>query len=222
MVPSLFLLSGYDIKKAIGTSLSAIIPAAFVGAATHYVINSSNIFFLAAVFLAAGSVAGSWAGSFIVRRLHSRILTVSFSIFLAATGLKQLGLFHIPATVDSNILQWPFLLLLGSLAGTCSAMFGVGGGVLLVPFLSIFFGLNMHQAIATSLIVIVPTSIAGVFFHSKFNNVEISALRYIVPSSFFGAVSGAVLSNRFSSPDLQLIFGAFLIIISISLFFKKQ
>ena len=222
MVPALSLLFGYAIKRAIGTSLATIVPAALVGAVTHYIINSGNILFISALFIALGSLAGAKMGAIIVNRIHSRLLVVLFALLLFLIGLRQLGIVKLPTDALANVSLWPFLIVLGLLAGTTSALFGIGGGVVMVPCLSLFFGFDMHQAIATSLTVIVPTTLAGAFFHAGFDNINKDALPFLVPAALAGSVFGAILSNMVSSGSLQFVFGTVIIVFSARMLFRKD
>ena len=60
-----------------------------------------------------------------------------------------------------SIFSFILLLAGGFIAGTFGALLGLGGGVLLIPFLVIVLGIPMHQAIATSIIAVIATSSAG-------------------------------------------------------------
>lgn len=222
IVPALILIFRYDIKKAIGTSLATIVPAAFVGVITHYAINSSNIKFLIALFVIIGSIIGAKFGAKLANKLSSKILKKLFALLLLFVGLKLTGILNIPTEVVSNISIYPLLIILGLVAGLASALFGIGGGLIMVPVLNLFFGLSIHEAIATSLTVIVPTTFAGAMFHKKFNNLNLKAIKLLIPASLIGAVLGAVVANNIPSSILKIIFGIFMILISTKIFLQKK
>ena len=221
MVPALVLFFGYEIRKSVGTSLATIVPAALVGAITHYLIKSGNIQFVTALLIIPGSIAGAKLGAILVNKINGRLLRSLFALLLLFIGLKQTGIISIPTGHISSVNIYPLLIILGLVAGTASALFGIGGGVVLVPALSLLFGLSMHQAIATSLAVIVPTAFAGAVFHSKFDNIDTGAIKFLIPASLAGAVSGAVFSNMTSPAALQFIFGLALILVAAKLLLKK-
>ncbi len=211
LVPSLVLFFDYEVKKAVGTSLATIVPAALVGVATNYLIKSDNIRFAAALLIVLGAIAGAKLGAVIANKISGRLLKTLFAVLLLFVGLKQMGVLNIPTGRIANIDAYPLLIILGLVAGMSSALFGIGGGIVMVPALSLLFGLSMHQAIATSLTVIVPTALAGAVFHSRLDNINIGAMRFLMPASLVGAVLGAVISNRLSPDILQFIFGILLI-----------
>ena len=109
-------------------------------------------------------------------------------------------------------------LFVGLLAGFSSAALGIGGGVIMVPVLVLFFGLTMHEAIPTSLAVIVPTSLAGTIFHKKFDNINMEAIKFMIPSALLCAILGAIVANKLPSPTLKMIFGIFMILCSFRIF----
>ena len=219
IVPALILLFGYEIKKAIGTSLATIVPAAFVGIVTHYIIKSGNIKFLIVLFVVIGSVIGAKFGAKLANKINSKILTGLFALLLLFVGLKITGIINLPTETVSN-LTIPLLIILGLVAGSASALFGIGGGIILVPGLNLFFGLSIHEAVATSLTIILPTTFAGAVFHRKFNNINTKVLKFLIPLSLIGAVFGAVAANSLPSIALKTIFGIFMILCSVKIFFS--
>lgn len=218
LVPMLLILLHYEIKKAMGTSLATIVPTAFVGIITHYSMESSNIKLLTALFVIMGSIAGTKFGAILVNKIRSKILKRLFALLLLFVGLKLTNIINIPTEAVSNITVYPLLIALGLVAGSSSALFGIGGGVIMVPVLNLFFGLSMHEAIATSLTVILPTTFAGALFHKKFDNINDAALKFLIPTALIGAVFGAYVANSLPSNTLRIIFGIFMILCSIRIF----
>ena len=222
MVPALTLLFKLDIKKAVGISLSTIIPVATVGVITYCVLNCSYIRIFVALLIAVGSVVGAKYGVTIASKISSSFLTKLFSILLLFVGLKLIGIVDIPLGANSNSIIYPLLVVLGLFAGLSSAMFGIGGGVIMVPALNLFFGLTIHESIATSLTVIIPTTIAGAFFHNKINGISKREVKFLIPMAIVGAVVGALTANNLPAVTLKFIFGLFLIVCSFVIFFQKR
>ena len=222
LVPALMLLFHYRIKKAIGTSLATIAPTAFVGIITHYIIKSGNIKFLMVLFIIIGSITGAKFGAKLANKLDGKLLTKLFALLLLFVGLKLTGIIRIPTETISNVTVYPLLIILGLIAGSGSALFGIGGGVILVPALNLFFGLTIHEAIATSLTVILPTTLAGSIFHKKFDNIDILGVKFLIPLALIGAIFGAITANALPSAVLKIIFGVFMILCSLRIFFKKD
>jgi uncharacterized membrane protein YfcA len=107
--------------------------------------------------------------------------------------------------------------LLGLLAGFLAGLFGIGGGMIIVPVLVLLFsshGFPEHlvpiMAIATSLATIVLTSIASVWAHYRLGAVIWPKVLRLMPGVMLGAVLGAVIADHIASEWLRYIFIAYL------------
>ena len=107
------------------------------------------------------------------------------------------------------------LVLIGVVAGFFSALFGVGGGIVIVPMLLVLLRWDIRNATATSLAAIGITATAGVVTYVVHGEVEpIYALLVGVPAAF-GAAGGATLQQRLPVRTLSLLFAALLVAIAI-------
>jgi uncharacterized membrane protein YfcA len=102
------------------------------------------------------------------------------------------------------------LLTIGSAAGILAGLFGVGGGVIIVPALILVLGFSEHKATGTSLAVLLPPiGIAAFVEYYRHQNVDIPAALIIAAAAIIGAWLGALMANRLSGPMLRLAFGVF-------------
>jgi uncharacterized protein len=107
------------------------------------------------------------------------------------------------------------LVLIGLVAGFFSALFGVGGGIVIVPLLLLVAGWEMRSATATSLAAIGITATAGVVTYVVHGEVRpVYALLVGVPAAF-GALGGATLQQRVPVRTLSYIFAAVLVAIAV-------
>ena len=107
------------------------------------------------------------------------------------------------------------LVLIGLVAGFFSALFGVGGGVVIVPLLLLFLKWDIRSATATSLAAIGITATAGVITYVTHGQVEpLYALLVGVPAAA-GAVGGATLQQRVPVRTLSFLFAGLLVAIAI-------
>jgi uncharacterized membrane protein YfcA len=111
--------------------------------------------------------------------------------------------------------------LIGLLGGLSSGMFGVGGGVVMVPAMIYFMRLTAHQAVATSLIVIVPTALIGALKHNHAGHVVWPTGLALIPTALVGGFLGAWLTQFIRGDDLKRAFGGFLILVGLRLLFFK-
>jgi uncharacterized membrane protein YfcA len=102
-------------------------------------------------------------------------------------------------------------LLIGLTAGVASGLFGVGGGVLIVPALSLLAGFAQERAIGTSLAVLLPpVGLAAVLAYWHNGNVDWKAGVLIAAGLFVGAWAGALGAHKMGDHWLKLCFGFFL------------
>ena len=98
-----------------------------------------------------------------------------------------------------------FLILLMSCGvGVAGGLFGVGGGVLLVPLLVLVFGFEQHRAQGTSLVALVPpTGLLAFLNYASAGKVDWTVGLWIMPGVFFGAMAGTRLAQELSSERLR-------------------
>jgi uncharacterized membrane protein YfcA len=107
-------------------------------------------------------------------------------------------------------------VLFGFLAGTLSALFGVGGGLIFVPTL-IFLGENAHVAVATSLAAMVPVILMGSWRQTRYGNVNWRDAIAIGLASVPTAKLGEVVANSLSSKTLQRSFAVLLMVVAVQM-----
>ena len=105
-------------------------------------------------------------------------------------------------------------IAIGLAGGVIAGLLGVGGGVLFVPGLVIFLGLNQHEAEATSLLAIIPVAIAGTYMQDRYGNVRRGDALLLGLLSVAGAAGGVALANALSGTVLRDAFAALLVIVA--------
>lgn len=107
------------------------------------------------------------------------------------------------------------VLATGVAVGAFSALFGVGGSVLMVPFMTLVLGYGQHTSEGTALLVVVPTAVAGVIAHRRRGYVDFKGAALLAAGGVFGALAGARLALEVSGESLKLGFGVFLIAVGL-------
>lgn len=112
-------------------------------------------------------------------------------------------------------------LVLGAVAGTLAGVFGVGGGLIIVPALVFVFGLQsvepavtMHLAIGTSLATIVITGASSTWGHVKRGSVHRVWFLALLPGLMLGAVAGVFVAGNLSGGLLGTLFGLFVTLVA--------
>lgn len=102
------------------------------------------------------------------------------------------------------------LLLIGLAGGVLSGIFGIGGGVVIVPALIYLAGFSQHRATGTSLAVLLPpVGLMAVIEYYRHGNVDLRVALWVAAGLILGAWAGAFWANRLSGPVLRLAFGVF-------------
>lgn len=110
------------------------------------------------------------------------------------------------------------LIAIGLASGVLAGVFGIGGGIIIIPALIYLMGYTQHMATGTTLAVMLPpVGIAAFIEYYRHGNVNVTAALIIAAGLITGAWAGAYLANRLSGPALRLAFGIFVTAIGISL-----
>jgi uncharacterized protein len=115
-------------------------------------------------------------------------------------------------------------MLIGLVSGVTSGLFGVGGGIVMVPAMVFLLSpplRDIKQAVGTSLVVIIPTALVGSFKHFSQGNVDWRTALALVPMAMLGSYGGAWLTSRIPAENLKHAFGGFLILVGLRLLFIK-
>jgi uncharacterized protein len=102
------------------------------------------------------------------------------------------------------------VVAIGAVVGFLAGLFGVGGGVIMVPFLVFALDKTQHVAEGTALAVIVPTAIAGVIVHIRNRNVDLRVGALMALGGIAGGYLGASLALSLEGNTLKLIFAIFI------------
>lgn len=114
--------------------------------------------------------------------------------------------------------------IIGLVSGIISALFGVGGGLIMVPLMILLLSppiRDFKQAVGTSLAVIIPTALMGSWEHNKQHNIEWRTVLALAPTAVLGSYFGAQLVKIIHADDLKRGFGGFLVLVGLKLIFFK-
>lgn len=113
-------------------------------------------------------------------------------------------------------------LIIGAIAGMASGLFGIGGGVVVIPALSAVFARYtvipssyvMQMTVGTSLAVMIFTAASALYAHHKRQAVRWDMFQIMLPGLIAGSILGAIIAHFLPSSYLRIIFGIFLIYVS--------
>ncbi|HEY7197143.1 MAG TPA: sulfite exporter TauE/SafE family protein [Gaiellaceae bacterium] len=113
-------------------------------------------------------------------------------------------------------------IALGLAAGFLSGMFGVGGGILFVPTLTLLLDLGQLAAEATSLAAIVPVVAVGAWRQRTYGNVDLRASVVIGLLSIGGVAAGTAVATQLPEHVLQKLFGVLLVFVAVQIFLRAR
>jgi uncharacterized membrane protein YfcA len=168
--------------------------------------------------------------------LHSfNIFFGVFIIFVSIVLLLKDKLKPIPYHKDKGIVRTftdnggntfeygfnPYIgILIAVIVGFLSGIFGVGGGSLMVPTMILVFFFPPHVAVATSMFMILPTSILSSITHVTLGNVNWLYALALVPGAWVGAKVGAHLNTKLKSKTIVLLLRTILVFVGIRLIYQ--
>lgn len=197
MVPLYISWLGLEQRKSHATSLAAVVPIALAGAIGYAEQGSVDID--AAVALLAGSVFGALYGVKLLGQVPLKFLQLGFATLLYLSAVRLIWSSN-PNQLLDGWASVTLLIAVGFFAGVMSGLFGVGGGIVMVPALIITAGMNSIVARGTSLVVIVGSGLSGTWANFRKGNIDVpyallSGLAGI-PSTFLGVYISHQISQR--------------------------
>lgn len=223
VVPVLRLFFGLGPAEASGTSLALVIANSGSGALTYLLQRRVHV--RVGLLLAAAGFPGSILGAIAVKHIPPHVFDWLFAAFLIAVAGDMA--FNIEKHVQRRSaftdvrkvlgMPWHTALLAGFAVGFISSLFGVGGGVVIVPSLLYFSDLPAHAISATSHFAIVLTAPIGFVAHYVQNDVDWQYVLPLVIGGLCGGPVGARLSLKLKSRRLMLFVAAALVMAAFAL-----
>jgi uncharacterized membrane protein YfcA len=225
MVPALVFMLRIRQHRAVGTSLAVILPTAAVAVAQYRFgarqVGAPDLHGAIILWLAVGGVIGAVFGAKLAAAIRAKTLRRIFGLFVTASGVWMIArvLMHAGAghPVEMNVYHAVQMLLVGVAVGVISGLLGVGGGIVMVPALSLLMGFTQHLAQGTSLAVIIPVSISGVLVHMRRGNVVWPLVGPLALGAGLGAGVMGSLVFKIQDPALRITFGIFMVLVGISM-----
>lgn len=111
---------------------------------------------------------------------------------------------------------------LGLVAGVLSGLYGVGGGILFVPTLTLVLGLTQIHAEASSLLAIIPTAVVGALKQQQYGNVRWRPALVMGLSAIAGVEGGVLLAQALPEDALRRLFGVLMLIVAAQVVWRAR
>ena len=114
-----------------------------------------------------------------------------------------------------DVLHLALYLVLGGVLGALGGLFGLGGGIIAIPILGLFFGLDEQHAQGTALVMVVPNVLLGLWGYARRGSVDrrvaVTLAACAVPFTYLGAL----YATRVAGPGLRYGFGAYAAVLAL-------
>ena len=211
IVPLLLFGFHFTPQQAVGTSLAVVFLNALSGSIAYMI--QGRVLYRMGLAFAVATIPGAFLGATLVQYLGSRWFTLLFALFLLALSFflyegQTFGgaVRRHPPPEEVRSLGSPVMrlgILLSFLVGVISSLFGIGGGIVHVPFLIVILGIAVHAATATSHFVLAITSLAGTLIFLRNGQVVLQVAAVMGAGVLLGAQAGARLSTRMRSEPIR-------------------
>lgn len=215
---------------AVGTSLAVICFTSLSSIRTHH--QNGFVLWPYLKIMAPGLVLGVTIGVMTIVQIPGHVLQWIIGVFLCLVAAKMLLELN-PSAQEIRTPSKPALFLAGGGIGWVSALFGIGGGTLTVPFLTAY-GTRMQNAVATSAACGLPIAVGGAISnmvagwdnelvpHMSAGFIYLPALLGLALMSMPFAKVGANLAKRLPAKTLKRVFSLFLIVVGLSIILKAS
>jgi uncharacterized protein len=222
LVPLLRLFFAMPPAEAAGTSLVLVTANSAAGAVTYLL--QKRVHVRLGLLFATGGLPGSIIGALLVQRISEQTFDWAFCVFLLLVAADMIvnAKHRVKARSERMLehrkpMSYRMAVGLGFLVGLVSSLFGIGGGVIVVPSLLYLSNLPAHAISATSHFVLVLTSPTGLIVHGFQHDIRVSDVIPLVAGGLCGGPIGAQLSLRLRSRHLLTMVGIALICVAGSL-----
>jgi|Deesub1362A_J573_1020465.scaffolds.fasta_scaffold08912_4 hypothetical protein len=237
IVPMLTLIFSFSAESAVGTSITAVVFTSISSSIVYF--RKRLIDYRLGAILIITSLIGVRLGALATAKVHSEVILLAFGLLLLYPSIMMIrgkkpseivNIFKNSSRASSSgytrrvelggeVFEYGYsslsALILGLGAGFASGFLGIGGGTVMVPSMVLLLGIPMIVAVATSLFVMIPTSILGAYTHFTLGNVNFGYAIPLILGVFIGAQVGARTAQKLPAIRLRQIFGILLLYASL-------
>ena len=215
------------VHVAIGTSLAIIVPTTISSTLSHF--RNGHVNPTQVLHMSIGAIAGALCGATIASHVDGEVLKGLFGLMQVVVAIKLLLPFKPLHMEPERLIPPRILLLVGLVAGSFSAFFGVGGGVIAVPMMLFLLHLPIHKAVGNSSAMIVLSSLVGALSYVahgwsvpnlpdwSVGYVNLLVVAIVAPFTIIAAKFGARLAGRIDRDKLIRVFALLLIVVGLRL-----
>lgn len=213
--PAVHVLLGARPIIAVGTPLPVILPTTLSGMQAYR--RAGQIDYRAVRWAAPPGAIGAAVGAYLTKFIDARFLLLLTACLIAWQAIR--------VGWGKSVIEEPghparpserALVLMGLAAGFFSGLLGIGGGVVMVPFMFGALKMPLKRALGTSLVVIAFMVIPGTVVHTLLGHIDWAIFAWLTIGVIPGAALGSMWSIRAKERTLRLTVGVFLLLVAVS------
>jgi hypothetical protein len=219
-IPLLGIGFGMSEQSAQGTALAMGVPNVLVGLWSYS--RKARIDWRLAIPLALTALPFTFLSARVATVLPSKSLRIAFSIFLVVVALDLARRTFLAPQRARTPLAWPWATAAGAAGGTFSGFFGIGGAIMTVPVMTMFFGLTQLEAQGMSLAFAAPTTILTTATYAHVGDVDWAVGIPLAAGGVLSVSRGVLLAHRLPERALRSLFIGFVLVVAIALYVKAS
>ncbi len=219
-MPVLVYILRVPVKAAVPSSLVVVGLASLVGMLRHR--RAGHVNSRAALAFGPAAVVGSLAGSRLALSVDGRLQLAIFAMVLVVAAVQMLQASRRDAAIVQHVPRpLPVLMGIGGGVGVLTGLVGVGGGFLFVPALTILAGLEMKQAVGTSLALITLSCAAGLVGYLGKVHLDVSLVAWFTGLALVGVAIGSALVPRMPQAGLRRGFAILMLVMGVLVLVRR-
>ena len=227
-VPALVHAAGESPQQATATSLILVCVATLAALPSHY--RAGRVRVKTGLAFGAAGIGGSLAGTALNHRLDPQILLLAFSVLILVAAWRMSTACPTCTRSGEAEAMWPdeasnavspswkhawVLAVTGTAIGFLTGLFGVGGGFVIVPALTLVLGFAMPEAIGTSLLVVAINCVAALAARAGTVSIDWTVAAAFTGTAVAGVQAGVHVANRVDATRSLRLFAAGLVLLAL-------
>lgn len=218
-VVPLLVLGGFvdEMRLAVGTSIAAVAFTSLAASAGY--LRDGQVDLRVGVTLMPMTVVGAYLGAAASDVLPDETLSLLFGVFLVYPGYKMVvdrEAGGVDAVLEMEArLRLAAVFLFGGVVGFSSGLFGIGGGSIMVPALTLVLGMTITRAVATSLFAMFPGAVAASLKQWGQGNLVPEYALPLMAGIALGAYAGPTAARRLPQTAVRRTFGGLLLLLAL-------
>ena len=230
IVPIMIWFGHFSQLAANSISLTALLlPVGILAVLAYH--KSKMVKVRQALFISLGIFIGVVGGAILALEIPAHFLKRLYGIFLLYIAWTYIDIPSLLANRDNqektnqqfenlNLDRPVCYIVLGFAAGIMSGLFGIGGGIIIVPALISIFKYPYKKAVGTSLMaLLLPVGLPGVLIYNRAGQLQIGPALFIALGLLFGALVGALVAIELPTKLIKRIYGGFLLLAGFNFIF---